>query len=142
MSGLKEIVKKGIVISDDIIDAVKVQHLRNGEIKKYNSPKRKEIFETISLTNSQKKEIDELFETYYGEKIPYTWHRHFTAFTGNFDKNYIPELLFVPEFEHFMNYNSSYVETFADKNVTPMIAKWGGGTESERFPLVYRGSCY
>ena len=126
MSGIKEIIKKGLVVSDDITDKLIVQHLRNGEFRKYKSPKRKAIYETIILTDEQKKEIDQLYKTYYGEKIPYTWHRHFTAFTGKFDKNYIPELLFIPEFEHFMNYNSSYVEAFADKNVTPMIAKMGG----------------
>ncbi len=125
MSGIKTVAKKGLIVADDFIDDMKVWHLRKGEFRKYTSPKRKAIYETVTLTDAQKKEIDDLFTSSYGEKIPYTWHRHFTAFTGKFDKNYIPELLFVPEFEHFMNSNRPYIEAFADKNVTPMIAKVG-----------------
>ena len=68
MSSIKEIIKKGLVVSDDITDKLIVQHLRNGEFRKYKSPKRKAIYETIILTDEQKKEIDLLYKTYYGEK--------------------------------------------------------------------------
>ena len=70
---IKSIVKKGIVAADDLADAIIVRHLRNGEIRKFKSPKRKAIYETVNLTTEQKAEIDELFLTYYGKKIPYTW---------------------------------------------------------------------
>ena len=95
---------------------------RCSEIRKFEDPRRIKIYEAVTLTDEQKKQIDDLYETYYGEKIPYTWHKHFTAFTGRFDANYFPELLFIPEFEYFMNPNTEYNKAFSDKNVLPMMA--------------------
>lgn len=71
--------------------------------------------------------------TNYGEKIPYTWHRHYTAFTGHFDANYFPELLYIPEFERFENLWPQYCRVFSEKNVLPMIAKSIG----IKMPKVY-----
>ena len=48
--GIKSIMKRGIVSADDFYDAIKVKHLRNGEIRKFKSPKRKAIYETVNLT--------------------------------------------------------------------------------------------
>lgn len=56
-------------------------------------------------------------------KIPYTWHQYYTAFTGNFDPYYVPELLYIPEFERFMNIYPEYVKVFEDKNILPYVAK-------------------
>ena len=110
----------------DIKDRWRIYRRRRSEIKKFEDPRRIKIYEAVTLTDEQKKQIDDLYETYYGEKIPYTWHKHFTAFTGRFDANYFPELLFIPEFEYFMNSNSEYNKVFSDKNVLPMIASHVG----------------
>ena len=67
-----------------------------------------------------------------GGGIPDTWHRHYTAFTGQFDVNYFPELLYIPEFEHFMNYQTEYAHVFENKNVLPLIAKAVGVRMPER----------
>ncbi len=96
------------------------------EIKKFKDKRRIEIYDKVSLSSQQKHDIDTLFKENYGKKIPYTWHRHFTAFTGNFDKNYIPELLYIPEFEPYMNLNSKYNYVFDDKNVLPNLAALAG----------------
>lgn len=104
-------------------DKLLIKRRRKCEINKFKDPRRVEIFSKIELSNGQKEAIDELYLNNYGEKISYAWHRHFTAYTGNFDKNYFPELLFIPEFEHFMNFDKQYCNVFADKNVLPMIAK-------------------
>lgn len=77
----------------------------------------------MQLTYEQKAEIDEVFLNNYGQSIPYTWHRHFTAFTGKFDKYYFPELLYIPEFEFYMNQNKAYNVVLEDKNFLPVIAK-------------------
>jgi hypothetical protein len=106
----------------NIKDRWRIYRRRRHEIKKFEDPRRIQIYETVDLTAEQKKQIDDLYKTYYGEKIPYTWHRHFTAFTGHFDVNYFPELLFIPELEYFMNAKIEYNKVFADKNVLPMIA--------------------
>ena len=73
--------KTFINLSDKIIR----QLSKKNEIRKFKDPKRVAIYETINLSEKQMKEIDALYVTHYGKKIPYTWHRHFTAFTGNFD---------------------------------------------------------
>jgi hypothetical protein len=95
---------------------------RKGETVKFEDPRRVAIFSGVNLTESQKKEIDDLFLENYGEKIPYTWHRHFTSYTGKFDKNYFPELLFIPECEKFMNLNQNFVTVFENKNILPYMA--------------------
>lgn len=92
------------------------------ENKKFDDPRRVAIWSTVQLTEEQKRQIDELFGKYYGKKVPYTWHRHFTAFTGHFDPCFIPETLFIPEFEYYMNSNREYIRVFSDKNILSMIA--------------------
>lgn len=98
-------------------------YLRRKEIIKFEDEQRKKIYETVQLTYEQKAEIDEVFLNNYGQSIPYTWHRHFTAFTGKFDKYYFPELLYIPEFEFYMNQNKAYNVVLEDKNFLPVIAK-------------------
>ena len=114
-------------------DRKKITKARNIEIKKFEDPRRVEIYSRVKLSMEQKSEIDALYEKNYGEKIPYTWHRHYTAFTGNFDKYYFPELLFIPEFEKFMNLNASYAKVFEDKNILPFLAKFA----SVAFPRIF-----
>lgn len=109
--------------ASDVIDPVLIFHRRNTEIKKMKDPRRIKIQESVILSETQKKEIDDFYLSNYGEKIPYTWHQHYMAYTGKFDVKYFPELLYIPEFEYFMNQKSDYQRVFADKNVTPMIAK-------------------
>lgn len=96
------------------------------ERKKYSDKRRKKIYQSVSLTTEQKEKIDALYKHHYGRKIPYIWHQHFTAFTGNFDENYIPELLYIPEFERFMNYEAPFVRVFTNKNIIPYVATAAG----------------
>lgn len=112
-----------ICFIQDWYDEFDRKYTRRIEFKKYKDKRRRAIFSKIALTPKQMKEIDDLYIENYGEKIPYTWHRHFTAFTGQFDKNYIPELLFIPEFEWFMDHKREYTKVFSDKNILPMLAK-------------------
>ena len=105
------------------IDSVYSFDAHRREIRKFKSPKRKSIYSSVTLNNEQMLAIDKLFGENYGKKVPYTWHRHFTAFTGNFDVNYFPELLYIPEFERYMNLKTEYVKVFSDKNVLPYLAQ-------------------
>ena len=123
MGKIKNIVKNLIIKGLDEWDKCMVAHLSKGEMRKISDPKRKSILSETVLSEKQKQKIDKLFIENYGSKIPYYWHQYFTAYTGKFDEAYFPELLFVPEFEHFMNQNESYIDVFADKNIIPMIAK-------------------
>lgn len=106
-----------------IYDKILYKLAVNCEKRKFKDKRRVEIYSKIHLSKQQKKQIDDLYITNYGKKIPYIWHQHYTAFTGNFDSTYFPELLFIPEFERYKNNNKSYAKVFADKNVIPLIAK-------------------
>ena len=116
---LRPIYEKGY----DLIEKLEGKYLRYGEIRKFKDPRRVAIYSKVCLTDKQKKEIDALYLKNYGSKIPHTWHRHYTAFTGKFDVNYFPELLYVPEFERFMNYNQEYTKVLSDKNLLPYLAQ-------------------
>lgn len=113
-----------------------IYRCRRVEINKFNDDKRKEIYTQITLSPEQMKMIDEIFISNYGKRIPYTWHRHFTAFTGQFDKYYFPELLYIPEFERFQNQNQFYAEAFMDKNLLPLIANEINIEKTEKGVLV------
>lgn len=93
---------------------------RRGEIKKFQDPRRVEIYSKVNLSEEQKNEIDSFYLKFYGAKVPYTWHRHFYAMTGKFDKKYFPELLFIPEYESLMN-SDKYTYALADKNITQLL---------------------
>ena len=107
-----------------LYDKFHVFRMKRNEIKKFKDQRRKNIYSKVQLTTEQKNKINELYKKNYGKKIPYTWHRHYTAFTGNFDENYFPELLYIPEFEYYMNMNKSLANTLEDKNILPIFASY------------------
>lgn len=108
------------------VDKYIIKYSHKNEIRKYKDSRRKAIYSEVTLTDEQKESIDELYLKNYGKKIPYTWHRHYTAFTGHFDVNYFPELLYIPEFEYYMNMVPHYRKVLSDKNLIPLIAKAAG----------------
>lgn len=91
-------------------------------LRKFQDPRRVAIYSSVELTEEQKAAIDKLYLENYGEKVPHIWHRHFMAFTGKFDAKYIPETLYIPEFERFMNVDLMYRMPLTDKNMIPLIA--------------------
>ena len=105
----------------DFIENLRRKFLLHQEIKKFEAPQRVAIYSSVQLSKEQKCQIDKLYVSNYGSKIPYTWHRHYTAFTGKFDVNYFPELLYIPEFECFMNYHQEYAKVLSDKNLLPYL---------------------
>lgn len=136
MASLKRKVKTGIL---DLADAAGMSLARANEIRKFRDPRRKAIYETVTLSREQKQQIDSLFVPNYGEKIPYTWHRHFTAFSGSFDPAYFPELLYIPEFERFMNLETDFARVFEDKNLLPLLAAQAGVKMPETYLSCSRG---
>lgn len=110
-------------IYTDLSDKISMKLLKKYETNKFKDPRRVSIFESYQLNHAQQKEIDSLYLKHYGEKIPYIWHKHFSAYTNHFDPNYIPELIYIPEFERFMNLYPQYTSAFEDKNVLPLLAE-------------------
>lgn len=125
---------------DDLHDNISHFRTKRQELKKFKDPKRVKIYSSVILTEEQKNEIDELYVRTYGRKIPYTWHQHFTAFTGRFDARYIPETLYIPEFEKYMNIWGNYSETVSDKNFLTLIAKGAGIRTPRTFLSCSRGT--
>lgn len=67
------------------------------------------------------KQIDDFYKPNYGKKIPYNWHKEYYAISGKFDYRYLPELLYIPDFERIMN-NPKYYDCLQDKNITNLLA--------------------
>lgn len=99
-----------------------LQRNRKVELNKIHDPKRIKIYKPILLSKIQKEQIDRFYKDNLGETIPYEWHREYTAFTGKFDYRYFPELLYIPEFEKYMNPNNAYNTVFENKNILPYLA--------------------
>lgn len=117
--GIKQNIKETL---REVSNKYYIMRAKSVETEKYHDPRRKKIMEQRPLTDQEKSEIDTFYLENYGEKIPYMWHQYYTAVTGNFDVKYFPELLFVPEFEKYMNPYAHYSQTFSDKNLLPYIA--------------------
>lgn len=123
---------------NEIYESIKIKYARRSEMNKILDYRRQKILNNVVLSKSQEKKIHDLYINYYGEKIPLDWHRYFTAYTGNFDENYFPELLYIPEFEYFMNLNKGYDVAISDKNLLPLVAESIGiKTPKVLFSCVY-----
>lgn len=103
------------------------------EIKKVCDARRQEIIRQVSLTAEQERDIDRFFLAHYGKKIPYDWHRLYTAFTGNFHVEYFPELLYIPVLERKLN-PAAYIRAFDDKS---MLFRLFSGIEGLCIPKVF-----
>lgn len=114
---------KIVSVVDDISEVLHVFTRQRNEIRKFKDKRRKAIYSKVQLTDKQKSEIDNFYLNNYGKKIPYTWHRYYTAYTGDFDPQYVPELIYAPEIERMFSRNSSFAMVFTDKTMIPMLAK-------------------
>lgn len=104
-----------------------------GEKKKFRDKRRVEICNSTKLSQEQIDSVEKLYKNNYGKKIPLTWHKSYTAYTGKFDKYYFPEILYIPEFERYMNYNQSLANVLEDKNLLYVFAK----ASNVRMPRMY-----
>lgn len=113
--------------------AYRIYHAERVEKEKIKEPERQRILSQVILTPEHKKEIDNLYISTYGKKIPYDWHRLYTSYTGNFDARYIPELLFIPHIqERFVSQSS--IDILSDKNLLPFLVN---GISGVRTPSVF-----
>lgn len=110
-------------VYSNVYDKLWMKNKYNLYIKMYTkNPKRLELQNKYPLSDSQKKQIDEYYMTYYGSKIPYECHQNFAAHTGVFIPDYFADFLFVPYFEHFINEKKNYASALSDKSVLPYVA--------------------
>lgn len=123
---LKKMLKKIRTFFYNAADRYSISRAKCYEIKKFKDSRRVGIYSSVQLTKEQIKAIDDLYINNYGKKIPYTWHRHYTAFTGKFDAGYFPELLYIPVFERLMTPEKSFSISLSDKNILSIFARGAG----------------
>lgn len=121
-----------IQFSKGAANELKARLEKREERRRMQTPRMKEVCASVTLSPEQEAAIDRLYLENYGQKIPYTWHKLYTAFTGNFDVNYLPELLYISEFERFENLWPFYCDALCDKNLLPILASAG----EVRFPVT------
>lgn len=119
----KKIIKTTV---DDMARTALFAHKRRKLYRAWRDPRRLAIANQFPLSAEQKEQVDALYVTYYGRKIDYVWHQNYAAHAGHFDYRFFPEILFIPEFEAYQNWNKSYIAAFSDKNLLPVIAGSAG----------------
>ena len=87
-----------------------------------NIHKKKNLIKRVSLTAAQIKEINLFFKEFYGKKIPLYWHKLYQSYTGSFQKDYFPEILFSTKLEPIAN-PYRIAEFLGDKNLIPVLFK-------------------
>ena len=107
-----------------------------------NIKRKQALINKVSLTKDEEKQIKEFFEKHYGKTIRTSWHRLYQSYTGNFHKDYFPEILFSTKLEPMMNpYHEA--EFLDDKNWLNSLFY---GIEGLHIPKTYgacvRGTCY
>lgn len=123
---IKNILKKMYYCGQNLFEKAVETYMHYNERKKFKDPRRVAIYSEVQLSAEQKKQIDAFYLQNYGHKIPYIWHQLYAAYTGNFDVQYFPDILFSPEFEKYMHDEWAYQKAFSDKNLLPYIAKTVG----------------
>lgn len=88
--------------------------MKYGEYKNIN--KKKNLWNSVQLTEKQQSEIDSFYLKHYGKKVPTKWHKLYQSYTGVYHYNYFPEILLSTALEPKIN---SYRQTvfFEDKNL-------------------------
>lgn len=103
-------------------DQDEVDYLKQLQTTVILDPRRLSHLKGKALTKEQEKRIDDFFMENYGQKIDYISHLTYTAFSGRFDVRYIPETIYIPEIDHYLNMFVDYNTVLQDKNITPYVA--------------------
>lgn len=111
MRVLKKLIKK-------LINKYLIYGIYKSELKNIKS--KKNLVNSVKLTDSQKNEINTFFQKYYGKKYSIKWHQLYQSYTKKFDKMYFPEILFSTKLEHKMNdYKTSLI--YEDKSLVEIF---------------------
>lgn len=85
-----------------------------------NIHEKKFLIKKVKLSMMQEKEIQDFFRVNYGKKISTSWHRLYQSYTGKYNKEYFPEILFSTELE--LKLNPLELTSFlGDKNLLPVL---------------------
>ena len=88
--------------------------------EKENIRKKKKLYTKVNLSKEQENEIQTMFSSYYGKRYSTKWHRLYQSYTGRYDKNYFPEILYTTKLEPILN-PRRYTDVLADKRIDRII---------------------
>jgi len=78
--------------------------------------RKKKIYSTVTLTKEETTEIQAYWKDIYGKKISTKWHRLYQSYTGKYDKQYFPEILYSTKLaSHLFDFH--YARVLKDKNL-------------------------
>lgn len=101
-----------------------------------NIRRKKNLINKVQLSEAQEKEIKEFFKQHYGKSISTDWHRLYQSYTGIYQKDYFPEILFSTELEPLLN-PYKIASFLGDKNLLPLLFS---GIDNLIIPTTY-ASC-
>ncbi len=106
---------------------IKIHEKKNIKIKKH-------LYKNVTLTDEQKKQIDDFYLENYGKKISHKWHRLYQSYTGNFDYRYFPEPLFTTKMELLGN---KRIQVLPLENKALLVNFVKGMEDAVRIPKTY-----
>lgn len=130
------ILKKERALLNHFIDRSFCTGLKVGEYKYLWL--RRSLWKKVVLSKKQNEFIQKNFEKYYGKSYSTKWHRLYQSYTGKFDKDYFPEILFSTKLEPLLNPRSISI-TLEDKNLLEPLYKSISGL---RIPETLIGNSY
>ncbi|WP_251539683.1 sugar-transfer associated ATP-grasp domain-containing protein [Peribacillus frigoritolerans] len=106
-----------------------------------NIRRKKNLFSNVELKKEQEQEIDALWIKNYGKKYSTKWHRLYQSYSGNYDANYFPEILFSTKLEPMLN--PRYIcRALSDKAITEILINDGRVKCPKTFALNANGFYY
>lgn len=93
-----------------------VQRLFRNLSKQYEAEIKRSIaaLPPVELSKAQIEEIQDYWQTHFGQKITTLWHEFFLARTGNFSPKYIPTSVWRSSIVYTLNFNR-FADAYADK---------------------------
>ncbi|ABX41585.1 sugar-transfer associated ATP-grasp domain-containing protein [Lachnoclostridium phytofermentans] len=130
------ILKKERALLNHFIDKSFCTGLKVGEYKYIWGYRN--LWRKVVLSKKQTNSIQRNFKKYYGKSFSTKWHRFYQSYTGKFDKDYFPEILFSTELEPLLNPRSISL-TLEDKNLLEPLYK---SVKGLKIPKTLIGNSY
>lgn len=123
---------------DRCVNRVAYQRRYIGEY--VNLWRKRDLIKTVRLSSEQKEQIQQLWKTNYGKRIPLYWHRLYASYTGVVDVNYFPEIFYSTVLER--KYNDPYL-ALSSENKTQMdlLLRLPAQSQSNVVPMLFYKTC-
>ena len=98
---------------------------------------KRNIYKNTQLDKAQIVEIEEFWKKNYGKRILTKWHRLYQSYTGNFNVEYFPEILFSTKLEPLLN-PRNVCKVLSDKSLLDILYR---KEEEVSLPETYIVNC-